>query len=639
MALAGFISKIVQSITRTTFQFNKTLDVLMDRLKDGCPTTPELKSLINQKNQINGAIQQIQQKIITLNKVAAGSEIAADALSKGKTLIKQIPIPSSVPPGVGLPLSIMNNFSDALDNLGTLIDKEKASLDSIPEALDLISKDVGEVITKLNEFNVAINICAEKDPNLNEDDLIDAAKLIDTNFVEVLTNEDLEKLLNEPPGLLYGDYYLRLNYINSEFSFDKKQIIAQNKKSVPPPGEFYNENAAIEELFGDESFSSSNVVLVDEMKWTIDIKDLIFPPPPPTEDPLKAIYKQGQITLLMAIYQASKEEAEELYELAWHHSQNRGISNSNYDKLVEDAFNNSRTILEQAVATIGDKWKDGYIILDSTIKNLFLGGIEDESEQKSYISLIKKQASDLRNLANEVGGNFNSHRKIWNNEDDFEHTAKLYSYSSRLRITSNNDLDISPDLGPFENLRPEIKRRTRANQSIFEEANYLSLQNPKISFNDPLTSFFRVKGYGYNTPIINGLHIVGDSNTPITFNEVEELWELEKDLQYDWFYNNIIPNVDPMETANGVFTHFANGDDGNFLAYSKTQLFLKLRTAMGSNWYNSKASETSELSFWYLQNVNSQITNDYNDPNKNLDSSDRWYFEFGKNGLHIPTGS
>ena len=28
MALAGFISKIVQSITRTTFQFNKTLDVL-----------------------------------------------------------------------------------------------------------------------------------------------------------------------------------------------------------------------------------------------------------------------------------------------------------------------------------------------------------------------------------------------------------------------------------------------------------------------------------------------------------------------------------------------------------------------------------------------------------------------------------
>ena len=102
MALAGFISKIVTSITRTTFQFNKTLDVLIDRFKDACPTTPELIALIDQKNQINGALEQINQKIATLNKVAKGSEIATEALSAGKTLIKQIPIPSSVPPGVGL---------------------------------------------------------------------------------------------------------------------------------------------------------------------------------------------------------------------------------------------------------------------------------------------------------------------------------------------------------------------------------------------------------------------------------------------------------------------------------------------------------------------------------------------------------
>ena len=122
------------------------------------------------------------------------------------------------------------------------------------------------------------------------------------NFVEVLTNEDLEKLLNEPPGLLYGDYYLRLNYIEvsqatlsanegelfnatsigtatlTNRSFDKKQIIAQNKESVNDENNpAYNPNAAVEELLGDESFSSSNIVLVNEMKWLIDTKDLIFP--------------------------------------------------------------------------------------------------------------------------------------------------------------------------------------------------------------------------------------------------------------------------------------------------------------------------------------------------------------------------
>ena len=46
MALAKFISKIVESITKTTFQFNKTLDVLISQFKDTCPTTNELKALI-----------------------------------------------------------------------------------------------------------------------------------------------------------------------------------------------------------------------------------------------------------------------------------------------------------------------------------------------------------------------------------------------------------------------------------------------------------------------------------------------------------------------------------------------------------------------------------------------------------------
>jgi len=43
-----------------------------------------------------------------------------------------------------------------------LIDKEKASLDSIPESLDLISSDVGEVITKLNDFGVALRYLFRK---------------------------------------------------------------------------------------------------------------------------------------------------------------------------------------------------------------------------------------------------------------------------------------------------------------------------------------------------------------------------------------------------------------------------------------------------------------------------------------------
>jgi len=110
MGLAGFISKIVQSITRTTFKFNKTLDDLISKFKDSCPSTQELKGLIIQKNRINGALQQIQGKIATLNTVADTSEVVVKGVKAGVTIIKLLPIPTSVPPGIGIPVSIINMF-------------------------------------------------------------------------------------------------------------------------------------------------------------------------------------------------------------------------------------------------------------------------------------------------------------------------------------------------------------------------------------------------------------------------------------------------------------------------------------------------------------------------------------------------
>jgi len=650
MALAKFISKIVTSITKVTFQFNKTLDVLISQFKDSCPTTDELELLIYQKNQINGALQQIQQKIATLNKVADGSSSAVDALGKGKTIIKQLPAPSAVPPGVGLPLNIFNNFSDALDNLGTLIDKSKASLDTIPDALDLIKKDVGEVITKLKEFDAALNKCLEEDPSITQDAdgnfIINGEKftleVTTGNFIEVLTEEDLELLLLKPPGLLYGDYYLRLTLLNEDdFSFIKKQIIAQNKESVPPPGEYYKEGTPVEFLYGDKSFSSSTSVLIEEMKWLIDTKDLIFPPPPPAEDPLKAIYKAGQIVILMSIYGANQEEANELYEMAWELSQNEGPNKGYFNTLVEDAFNNSRTLLEQAVANEGYEWKEGDRVLDSTIKNLFLGGVTDEDKIKTYISQLRRAGKSLENKANAFGGAFNPTKKSWANENDFYSQAKLESYATRLYNTAENNYN---NLGSFESLRPEMKKRKRLMQAVFEEANYLSLQNPEISFNDPLSEYFLSKEVGYNMPIINGQPIVGDGNSPISFDEVEALWTLEKEYQTEWWIYNLIPGSFPEEAmfeGKPVIYTFLNSSYGNFLSFSKTQLMKKLREALGIEWYNANAFTTSELSFWGIDPAINPISPSAraNDPNKNLDPNDPWYFEFGKNGLPVPTGS
>ena len=641
MALAKFISKIVTSITKTTFQFNKTLDVLIDRFKDSCPSTKELQSLIQQKNQINGALVQIEQKIKTLNKVAKGSEVAAEALGAGKTLIKQLPIPSSVPPGVGLPLSVMNNLSDALDSLGTLIDKEKASLDSIPEALDIISSDVGEVITKLNEFSVALDNCLEKDPNLTQEDLFSGSLAITDNFVGVLTNAELEDMLNTPPGLLYGDYYLRLSFPPTDTSLIKKQIIAQNKESVQG-GEFYNENVAVEELFGDESFSSSNVVLVDEMKWLIDTKDLIFNPPPPAEDPLKAIYKENQIIILMSLFGADREEAEELYELAWELSQNKGPTAFYYPTLVQEAFDNSRTILEQAVANEGYEWQQGDRVLDSTIKRLFLADFELVSDQeiRSQISLIRTTANNILSKANDIGGGYNPTSKRWNNDGAFGYASdgRLYPYSERLALTAENLYNDNTIGSEFISLRPEMAKRKLLLQAVFEVANLKFLAGAGINFNDPLKEYFLSKNQGYNQPIINEIPISGNANELITSQEINDIYQSQLTITEDYWINNLI--------GEGLYEDVAITNDGltyeQFEAYSKTQIFLKLKNTLGINWYNANAQIASELPFWSPGGANPNSSSyNQNNVNAGLTTADRWYFDLssGRNGLPVPTGS
>lgn len=631
MALAKFISKIVQSITKTTFQFNKTLDVLIDRFKEGCPTTKELESLVQQKNQINGALNQINQKIATLNKVTQGSEVAVEALKAGKTVIKQLPIPSSVPPGVGLPLSVTNNLADSLDNLGTLIDKEEASLESIPEALELISNDVGEVITKLNEFDVVLNGCIEKDPNITSDNL----NATTFELEGVLSEAELEELLNTPPGLLYGDYYLRLSFPPTDTSLIKKQIIAQNKESVID-GDFYNENIPVEKLLGDESFSSSNVVLVDEMKWLIDTKDLIFPPPEPQEDPLKAIYRENQIIILMSLFGANREEAEELYELAWELSQNKGPTAFYYDQLVQEAFDNSRTVLEQAVANEGYEWQQGDRVLNATVKRLFLADFEGTDQAiAGQISLIRTTARNILNKANDIGGSYNPTSKRWDNDGAFGYASdgRLYPYSERLALTAENLFNDATIGNDFISLRPEMAKRKPFFQAIFEAANLRFLAGTGINFNDPLKDYFLSKNQGYNQPIINEIPISGNASEVITSDEINNIYQSEI---------NIVENVN-LRPDNLLPPDFTTTNDGLIYeqrkAYAKTQIFLKLKNVLGINWYNANAQVASELPFWSSGggNPNSSSYNQ-NNVNAGLTTADKWYFEFGRNGLPVPTG-
>ena len=169
-------------------------------------------------------------------------------------------------------------------------------------------------------------------------------------------------------------------------------------------------------------------------------------------------------------------------------------------------------------------------------------------------------------------------------------------------------------------------------QAIFEAANRRFLAGAGNSFNDPLKDYFLSKNQGYNQPIINEIPISGNANELITSDEIRDIWQSEINIATDYYYNNLIPpNLN--ETSNGLTYNQIN-------AYSKTQILKKLKNVLGINWYNSNAQIASELPFWSPGggNPNSSSYNQ-NNVNAGLTTADKWYFEFGRNDLPVPTGS
>ena len=171
-------------------------------------------------------------------------------------------------------------------------------------------------------------------------------------------------------------------------------------------------------------------------------------------------------------------------------------------------------------------------------------------------------------------------------------------------------------------------------QAIFEAANRRFLAGAGNSFNDPLKDYFLSKNQGYNQPIINEIPISGNANELITSNEIRDIYQSEINIA-----ENI--NLRPDNLLPPDFTTTSNGlTYEQVKAYAKTQILIKLKNVLGINWYNENAQAASELPFWAPGggNPNSSSYNQ-NNVNAGLTTADKWYFEFGRNGLPVPTGS
>ncbi len=334
--LTKILTKAITKVIKDLTKFEVIIDDLIDKFKESCPPKDELLKIVQQKNQIQTALTTVTKSFNTVESTAQTTETLITTVGTAVKVIKAIPLPTSVPPGVGIPVNVITILADSLDTLGKLLDGAKGAVSVVPKAAKTISDSASIVLTKLQLLDGVLNKCIEDlaegmtqsekndliteigntaatagdfeniDLNIaNEDSLLAQLSPNSDNpfryqrqptiFIPfedqtLLSADDIDRngadyaVVNGKRGYYAGsDWLLTIEYnANNEYSFPQRRIRAVNtntdKNNVFKGLTVFNIGTPVNPKSenGKYSYSTSVKVLIDEVKFNIDSLNLRY---------------------------------------------------------------------------------------------------------------------------------------------------------------------------------------------------------------------------------------------------------------------------------------------------------------------------------------------------------------------------
>tara|TARA_R100000541_G_scaffold24553_2_gene34206 strand:+ start:274 stop:1881 length:1608 start_codon:yes stop_codon:yes gene_type:complete len=155
---------LVKSTTRAiknTAKFELAVDDLIEKFSEACPPKDQLLEIVRQKNQIQSALSNVLGEFSKVNSIVDTTKTIVTTVGTAVKIIKAIPLPTSFPPGVGIPINVITLLADSLDTLGDLVKGAKASLKIVPPVAKTITSSAELVLNKLATLDGVLNVCIE----------------------------------------------------------------------------------------------------------------------------------------------------------------------------------------------------------------------------------------------------------------------------------------------------------------------------------------------------------------------------------------------------------------------------------------------------------------------------------------------
>ena len=228
---------------------NKKIENLVDSVNLFIKNIKTEKDIIKAKLYIDRAkliINTNRQKLKTIQTILSILEILVPLLDIILSLFKSNPVPSAVPPGVGIPLGVINT-----------IDSKTKTLNDIKASASVLLRISNRIVSKLID-----------DLNYQESRLLPIEGLLDSG----LNNLTSSQILNLSPqlGYLQGYDYKGFKFFIKEENNPKFVVKGNKRKYATAVNKDGNDI-----LKSTSSFTLSPDVLIEELKLQIDQKGLV----------------------------------------------------------------------------------------------------------------------------------------------------------------------------------------------------------------------------------------------------------------------------------------------------------------------------------------------------------------------------
>lgn len=245
-------------------QVQKQVIAVLNKFSTGCPDSKELEKIIKIRSTLINHLTSFEKRVDKFSKIATQLTAIVAVINAIVKVITAIPIPTAIIPpqsgGVGIPISVLTKYSNALVSLNKTLDRLLGEAVAITAIIASINPIITSLKSRLESIDIAIQQCSLGQPaDLNQ--ILTTAQPPENTGSEG-TPTDAQGNINP-------------NYIHTSNTSGKTYKLAINQDPDSPhiaPRRFATatDNRGIVALKGPSSFSSSTQVLLDEIKFRID---------------------------------------------------------------------------------------------------------------------------------------------------------------------------------------------------------------------------------------------------------------------------------------------------------------------------------------------------------------------------------